>query len=55
MRDDKKNVFHSPDPVGVPALVDDDPLGAEGHRARLAGGQVVLAKVDSVGVTAAWP
>lgn len=55
MRDDKNNVFHSPDIVGVPALVDDDPLGAEGNGARLAVGQVVLAKVDSVGATAAWP
>lgn len=55
MRGDKKNVFHSPDPVRVPALVDDDPLGAESHGARLAADQVVLAKVDSVGATAAWP
>lgn len=35
--------------------MDDDPLGAKGHGARLTAGQVVLAKVDSVGATAAWP
>lgn len=48
----KKNL---PDPVRIPVLVDNDPLGADGHGARLAAGQVVLTKVDSVGATAAWP
>lgn len=51
----RESVFNLPDPVRIPVLVDNDPLGAHGHRARLAAGQVVLTKVDSVGATAAWP
>lgn len=53
LESEEKGVFSPPDPEGIPVLVDDDPLGADGHRARLAAAQAVLAKEDSVGATAA--
>lgn len=44
----------SPDPVGVPLLMDNNLSGGEGHGASLVGGlQTVFAQIDLVGVAAA--